>query len=238
MAKLTRKDVGWYILARTFASNILHNAAALGWGLAWYREPARVGTLRIVRNLKRRRDMNITPLEAIQLIALVRATAKLGGSMAEVGVYRGGTARLIRDADPSRPLHLFDTFEGTPEPAENDTALHWGGLRKGQLACSLENVRDYLGDCDQVYFHKGLFPATGDAVKDKRFSFVHVDVNLYSSTRAVLEFFYSRLLPGGILVSHDFAMCRGVRAAIEEFFKDLPEAVIELAGDQVMVVKR
>jgi hypothetical protein len=238
MAKLTRKDVGWYIVTRTLAWNFLHNgAAALGWGVASYREPTRVEALRTVRNLKRRRDMNITPLEAIQLLSLVRATAKLGGSMAEVGVYRGGTARLIRDADLSRPLHLFDTFEGMPEPAPTDTKLLWGQFRKGQFSHALEDVRKYLEDCDKVYFHKGLFPATGEAVKNERFSFVHGDVPLYAATRGIFEFFYPRLLPGGIIISHDFATCRGPHQAIEEFFKDLPEPVIELPGDQAMVVK-
>jgi hypothetical protein len=193
--------------------------------------------MRTVRELKRQRDMSITPLEAIQLFSLVRATAKLGGCMAEVGVYQGGSARLIREADTSRPLHLFDTFEGLPEPAVSDTKVLWGRFRKGQFSWSLEDVSKYLADCAKVHFHKGLFPATGEAVKDERFSFVHCDVDLYSSTRGVLEFFYPRLLPGGIIISHDFATCRGPREATEEFFKDLPEPVIELPGDQAMVVK-
>jgi len=238
MSKLTLSDAGWYVLTRTVAWNTLHNAAAaLGWGLASYWAPTRVGTMRTVRELKRRRDMSITPLEAIQLFSLVRATAKLGGCMAEVGVYQGGTARLIREADTSRPLHLFDTFEGLPDPGATDTAPPWGRFRKGQFAYPLENVRKYLGDCDKVHFHQGVFPATGEAVKDERFSFVHSDVDLYSSTRGVFEFFYPRLLRGGIIVSHDFAHAPRVREAIEEFFRDLPEPVIELPGDQAMVVK-
>ena len=180
MSKLTLSDAGWYVLTRTVAWNTLHNAAAaLGWGLASYWAPTRVGTMRTVRELKRRRDMSITPLEAIQLFSLVRATAKLGGCMAEVGVYQGGTARLIREADTSRPLHLFDTFEGLPDPGATDTAPPWGRFRKGQFAYPLENVRKYLGDCDKVHFHQGVFPATGEAVKDERFSFVHSDVDLY-----------------------------------------------------------
>ena len=52
-----------------------------------------------------------------------------------------------------------------------------------------------------------------------------------------MEFFYPRLLRGGIIVSHDFATARGVREATEGFFKDLPEPVIELPEDQAMIVK-
>jgi hypothetical protein len=238
MTQLAFEDAGWYLFTRTVAWNIVQNAAAaLGWGITSYRVPTRVGTMRAVRELKRRRDMSITPLEAIQLFSLVRATAKLGGCMAEVGVYQGGSARLIREADTSRFLHLFDTFEGLPELAATDTAVRSGRFQKGRCSYPLENVRNYLGDCDRVQFHKGLFPVTGEAVKNERFSFVHADVDLYSSTWGVFEFFYPRLLRGGIIVSHDFATARGVREAIEEFFKNLPEPVIELAGDQAMVVK-
>jgi hypothetical protein len=238
MAIVTRKDFGWYVFIRSVAWHILHNtAAALGWGLASYREPTRVGTLHTIRELRRRREMNMTPLEAIQLFSLVRATAKLGGCMAEVGVYRGGSARVLREADASRNLHLFDTFEGLPDTADVDTTVRCGPCRKGQLAYPLESVRKYFADCEKVYFHPGVFPATGEAVKDERFSFVHADVDLYSSTRGILEFFYPRLLPGGIIVCHDYETALGAREAMDEFFKGLPEPVIELAGDQAMVVK-
>ena len=44
--------------------------------------------------------MLITPLEAGQLLSLVRSTSKLGGSMAELGVFRGGSARLIAKLNP------------------------------------------------------------------------------------------------------------------------------------------
>jgi hypothetical protein len=194
--------------------------------------------LRTVRKLRKQLDMSITPLEAIQLFSLVRATAKLSGCMAEVGVYQGGSARLISKADTSKPLHLFDTFdEGMPEPGATDTSVLWGPPRKGQLACPLAQVKKHLRDCAKVYFHQGLFPATAEAVRDETFSFVHTDVGLYSATRAVLEFFYPRLVRGGVIISHDFATGRGPRNAIEEFFKDLPEPVIELPGNQAMIVK-
>jgi hypothetical protein len=238
MGKTTLKDFGWAVFMRTVAWNTLHNtAAALGWGLASYRKPSRLGGLRSIRNLKRRRDLVITPLEAMQLVALVRATAKLGGCMAEVGVYAGGSARLIRENDATRPLHLFDTFTGLPELADADTPVRCDLFREGQYACSLEDVRHYLGDCQKVYFHQGVFPGTGATVQSEGFSFVHSDADLYSSTRAVLEFFYPRMLPGGIILSHDFDSAPGVHEAFVKYFNDLPEPVIELGGDQGMIVK-
>ena len=157
--------------------------------------------------------------------------------MAEIGVYRGASARLMLEADPKRSLHLFDTFEGLPEPADTDTEFRNGQFTKGQFACPLDEVKAYVGSSSQVSFYQGFFPQTAGPVEGQRFSFVHTDVDLYASTKSVLEFFYERMIPGGIIISHDFNSCQGPYKAITEFFHDKPEPVIELPGDQAMIVK-
>ena len=224
--------------ARKVAWNALHSAcSALGFGIATYRQPERLETIRAIRELKGSCEMLLTPLEASQLFSLVRSTYKLGGAMAEVGVFRGASARLIRQADTLRPLHLFDTFEGLPEPAETDVEIHVGRFEKNEFSCSLLQVQNNLKTCANVHFHPGFFPATGKAVENEKFSFVHSDVDLYASTKSVLEFFYTRLLPGGIILTHDFATAEGPHRAFTEFFENLPEPLIELSGDQAMAVK-
>ena len=40
---------------------------------------------------------------------------KIPGSFAELGVYKGESARLIHLMDNSRTFHLFDTFDGLPD---------------------------------------------------------------------------------------------------------------------------
>ena len=220
------------------AFNALHDtSSALGFGMASYRQPQRLGDMAMIRRIKRQRDMLLTPLEAVQLVYLVRATAKLGGCMAEVGVYRGASARLMREGDKKRPFHLFDTFTGLPETSQKDTAHRFGQFGKGQFACGLEDVQRYLSDVPGLHFHPGLFPETGAELSDEQFSFVHIDVDIYDSSIKSLEWFYGRMLPGGIIVSHDFASAAGPRAAFTEFFEHRPEPLIELPGDQCMIVK-
>lgn len=170
--------------------------------------------------------------EAYLIHSVVLATAKLEGDIAEVGVFWGGTARVICEAKGDRRLHLFDTFEGLPEPDEIDSAF-----QKGQYACSLESVRDYLSGFPRVQFYKGYFPATGEPVKDRSFSFVHLDVDLYTSTLQALEFFYPRMEPGAIIISHDYVEFPGVRKAFDEFFEHKSEPVVELSGNQCLVTK-
>jgi len=59
-----------------------------------------------IREIKRDRKMLLTPLEAFQLHAAASAVRKISGDAAEVGVFRGASAKLLRLALPDKPLHL------------------------------------------------------------------------------------------------------------------------------------
>lgn len=214
-----------------------HSASAVGFGLASFRQPSRADDWRTLQNIRRRRELLLTPLEAAQLLYCVRATTHLGGDMAEVGVYRGASARVIRAGDTSRPLHLFDTFTGLPPTTDADTEFRQGQFREGQFAADLDDVRAYLSDLSGLSFYAGLFPETGSPVSDRRFSFVHLDVDLYASTRDALAWFYPRLIPGAIMLSHDVASCEGPRRAFAEFRSAHPDPVLDLPGNQALVVK-
>lgn len=177
-------------------------------------------------------DMLLLRDEAYQLLSCARATANTAGEIAEIGVYRGGSARLMCQVRGNRALYLFDTFEGLPRTDGVDARFG-----AGQYAASFEDVQRYLADFPQVYIYKGLFPSTSAPIADKRFSFVHLDVDLYQPTRESLEFFYPRVNPGGMFLIHDYLWAEGVRKAVQEFFASRPEPVLELAGAYCGIVK-
>ncbi len=71
-----------------------------------------------------------------------------------------------------------------------------------------------------MQFYKGYFPETGEPVKDKRFSFVHLDVDLHESTLQALQFFYPRMTPGRHhCLGHDYAGVSGVQERIRRFLR-------------------
>jgi O-methyltransferase len=74
-------------------------------------------------------------------------------------------------------------------------------------------------------------------VADDLFSFVHLDVDLYESTREALAFFYPRMSVGGMLISHDYVECAAVRQAFDDYFGEARQPVLELSGNQCLVVK-
>ncbi len=202
-----------------------------GMVLAWYAFNDRKARLQDVVRLRADGHLMQNPAEGCQLISVLRATSRIAGDIAEVGTARGGSARLIGKYSRGKTIHVFDTFEGLPEPGVQDPAF-----TKGAYRCSLEDVQRYLKGLP-VEYHKGLFPGTAAEVQDCRFSFVHLDVDLYHSTLDCLTFFYPRVNVGGIIISHDYLTAEGVTQAFAEFFADKAETPIELIGYQVMIVK-
>ncbi len=180
--------------------------------------------------------MKLRDCEAYQLYLAVKNSNKIQGDIAEVGVFKGASAKIICEIKGDKRLHLFDTFEGLPKPNAFDDP---NVFSKNQFASELSEVKDYLIQYPHVNFYKGTFPTTALPVSDKQFSFVHLDVDLYQSTHDSLTFFYPRMAKGGIIISHDYLNSLGVRKAVDDFFKDKPEPIIELEtlGLQCLIVK-
>ncbi|HVS70147.1 MAG TPA: TylF/MycF/NovP-related O-methyltransferase [Phycisphaerae bacterium] len=164
----------------------------------------------------------LSSFELYNLDQLLKQVEHVPGHLAEVGVYRGGTAKHLSKfaSKQSRELHLFDTFEGMPP---TDSTKDWH--KQGDFAdTSLDSVRE-LVQGDQVTFHKGFFPATATPIPQKTFSFVHIDVDIYQSVVDCCEFFYPRMTRGGIMLFDDYGRptCPGAKRAVDEFFADKPE---------------
>ncbi len=174
----------------------------------------------------RKKSMSVVPKprqEFLRQQAIHVST--LRGEAAEVGVYKGGTAKILAQSMPDRMVHLFDTFEGMPETSEFDMHL------PGDFAdTSLETVNEYLQGYN-VHFWPGFFPDSARLLPDDtEFVLVHVDVDLYTSTKAACEFFWPRLVEGGIMVFDDYngPRCPGANKAVDEFFNAWQE--IEVSG--------
>ncbi len=161
----------------------------------------------------------------------------LSGDVAEVGVYKGGTTRLLAKVFESenKMIHSFDTFSGMPKP-DNGKDLH----REGDFGdVSLKGVESYLHDCENVLFYQGLFPITGKPVRNITFCLVHVDVDIYRSVMDCCEFFYPRMQKSGIMLFDDygFLSCPGAKMAVDSFFLDKLESPCYLPTGQCIVIR-
>jgi hypothetical protein len=155
-----------------------------------------------------------------QAICNVRQFAQ-DASLAEVGVYRGGSSYFIASAANSLfkippTIHAVDTFEGHPNDIAPADDSHWPG-KFGDTCFS--DVRSYLSVFPNLIVHKGSFQDRRSELAQERFCFVHVDVDIYSATRDCLEFFAQRLLIGAVMIVDDYGAttCQGCRQAVDAF---------------------
>lgn len=178
--------------------------------------------------------------KAFTLWSFARYAASLEGDLAECGVYRGGSALLAGLAtDGLKPLHLFDTFTGIPpgDPLHDNQYINGGQFKD----TSEEDVTDYLvgNGINPVRLHirKGMIPQTFDALQIHTFSLVHIDVDIYTSTRDCLKFFHPKMAPGGIIVVDDYGApeCAGARKAVNEFSGSVSRVVLLTTGQAVSI---
>jgi O-methyltransferase len=172
-----------------------------------------------------RRDMIILLLR--ELVA-----RKVAGDLAELGVYRGQSARLIHHYLPERPLYLFDTFAGfdardvKAERAQTGRQESTASFAPTGVELALRNIAPQNSN---VQVFPGYFPESAPPfLHDRQFAFVHLDADLYEPMLAGLKFFYERVVPGGFILAHDYNSWPGARKAVEQFFRDKPEIPIPM----------
>ncbi len=156
------------------------------------------------------------------------------GIIAEFGVYKGTTINCIAKQCPSDTIYGFDAFEGLPE--------HWIGNRysrrnfnrKGKPPKVEENVELVIG-----WFNETL-PAFLDQHQGP-FCLLHIDCDIYSSTKQVFDLVADRIVPGTIIVFDEFFNYHGFELHEYKAFYELIEAnaltfeFISFSGQEVGV---
>ena len=173
-----------------------------------------------------------------KLSVYIKLSNYLSGNLAEVGVYKGGSAEIIAKAkEESKKLFLFDTFEGMPEVNEKDNFCKKGDFND----TSYDSVKQGLQNYKNIFLYKGIFPKeNSEHIEKEQFSLVHIDVDIYQSYKDCLEFFYPRMVCGGIIVLDDYNhdLCHGAKLATDEFLKDKNEKVIWHMFSQACIIKQ
>lgn len=161
---------------------------------------------------------------------------KLDGDMVECGCWKGTSsyqiAYLIKEAGSNKRLHVFDSFEGgLSEKVGQDRSLRVNqsedDVKKERdgFASTEDEVRGNLSGFDFVKYYAAWIPERFEDVGDQKFCLVHIDVDLYEPTRQSLEFFYERLVIGGVIVVDDYGYTQfpGAKKAVNEFLDTHPE---------------
>eukprot|EP00913_Durusdinium_trenchii_P011152 g10474.t1 len=162
-----------------------------------------------------RRQLPRTPL----LYVLQNDCIRAEGMWMEFGVHRGTTVNIVaRYAD--QPVYGFDSFEGLPE--------HW---REGKQRGRYTTNGHFPDVADNVELIAGWFDETLPEFLESHTdpaAFVHIDCDLYSSAKCVLDLLRDRLVPGSVIVFDELFNYPGYeRHEIKAFYEFLNETGIE-----------
>ncbi len=159
------------------------------------------------------------------------------GAFVECGVWRGGVAGLLglvaRRVGGGRQTHLFDSFQGLPNPtaadgvrADETTVSDRDGALKpiGLYVATLPDVEDFLFDVlrldrEAVRLHEGWFQQTLPRARESvgPIALLRIDADWYESVKVCLDNLYGNVSPGGYVILDDYGMYPGCRQAFEEF---------------------
>ncbi|ELP5382198.1 hypothetical protein R1Z42_001593 [Campylobacter coli] len=163
-------------------------------------------------------------LNFIKIISLEFQNKNIMGSVAELGVFRGKTAKEINRIFKNDIFYLFDTFEGFNEKDINEEI----GLAKQANIndfsnTSLNFVKKQMPCLDKCCFVEGYFPETIVKIpQDEKFKFVNIDMDLYQPILEGLVYFYPKLVKDGVILIHDYfhPYYTGAKRAVDEFCKN------------------
>ena len=174
------------------------------------------------------------------VMSFLETSLHVPGEVAEFGAYRGHTAagmnRTLERHRSEKQLYLFDSFEGMPEISHPLD----GAWKEGDLAYPVENVKELFKDSPRVSIVPGYFNESLPKYPDLRFSFCHVDCDLYTSVKECIVYILPRLAVGGVVVFDDYGFrdTAGARAAVDECLGGEPRAFIPLPTGQAVYFGR
>lgn len=153
--------------------------------------------------------------------------SKVSGDYAEIGVYRGATFfRMLKAAAMAgRRCHAVDSFAGMAEPTGGDGPV---GAREypagkfdqdGPAAFTAELEKQ--SGCASAVIHCGWVPEVLETIGCSQFALVVVDLDHYAPTLASLNWAWPKIVPGGLLVMHDWFPSKTTLAS---------KAAVEFAG--------
>ena len=176
---------------------------------------------------------------------------KLEGNILECGVLRGFSSYLlillnqkISNNIIKKNFYLIDSFEGLSEilPEDNPKESNIHQHKKGDMKGDFKSVQNLFSNFKNVKILKGWIPDIFNKINSNdQYCFVHLDVDLYKPTMDSLNFFYDRVVEGGLIITDDYLseFFPGNRKAWNEFVKNkkIKDSICLPSGQAVIIKK-
>ena len=123
----------------------------------------------------------------------------LKGHWCEFGVRAGRSLNWMIDEYPKQVIHAFDSWQGLPEEWNHGTG------KVADMSCNPPTVPEH------IHLHKGWFKDTVPTWKENNkgpVAFLHMDADIYSSTKEVLTLLNDQIVPGTVITFDEFCNFR------------------------------
>jgi len=178
-------------------------------------------------------DPEVVHQRLYNAVQFLRYALDLDGDVAECGSFKGLSSylfcnyiRLVNPDFSGQGYHIFDSFQGLSEPTEQDAISNQEDGVVG-AACqpagafqgTLETVKATLRDYSLIEYHAGWIPDSFAGIPERNYKFVHLDLDLYEPIKGAVEYFYPRMVKGGVIVIDEYGFPRwpGAQKAVDEF---------------------
>lgn len=133
-------------------------------------------------------------------------------------------------------LHLYDSWGPMKEDgllkSESSSLGRYSELK---LDVTKKNLHEFN---DMIIYHKGYIPEVfeKESVSPSSIIYLHIDLNSTSPTIDTLDFFFPKLISGGVILFDDYGWSNHIdtKNAVDEFFKDKPGILMQLPTAQAI----
>ena len=131
-----------------------------------------------------------SPKDRIGNLAYSINQVKINGMYMEFGVENGGSLQIIaNNTDNDIKIHAFDSNLGIPEL--------WNGHETGSFKGQIPTKDKYIP-------HEGLFEETLPELQKDIIAFLHIDCDLYGSTKTIFNYLIDYIVSGTVIVFDEY----------------------------------
>jgi O-methyltransferase len=167
--------------------------------------------------------------------------SKLDGDFVECGVDKACFSRSVMEyvgfiSLKNKTFYLFDTYRGVTDSVADDEAL---GAYKNEYTPSLKFVEDTFKGYANVKIVEGVVPESFQKVQIDKVAYLSIDMNHSTPERATLEYFWPKMVPGGMIVLDDYAFPDrdAQQQSADEFAKSVGTSILTLPTGQGLLIK-
>lgn len=174
------------------------------------------------------------------------SASKLKGDFVECGVNKGFLSSAIMEYldwnSLDRTFYLMDTFSGIDENYVSPEGRASGILERnmtGFYTKDFEEVKKNFSQWKNIQFIRGSIPDTLIEVKTDSVAYLHIDMNNPLPEVAAFNYFWERLVPGGLILFDDYAY-KGYEAqneAMDEAVCKKNIKILSIPTGQGLVIK-